>query len=99
MRKLAVFVLIAVAFAAEKPLPEVSNLRLVNTYQSAIIAQAQFMQAQTVLNQALLEYHATEAAEAKANGLPEGTTFSVDLVTKKATAVLPKKEDKPEVKK
>jgi len=96
MKRIAVVLLVTLAFA-QKPLPEVSNLRLVNSYQSAIILQAQFMQAQAALNQALVEYHAVEAAEAKANGLPEGTTFTVDLVTKKATAVLPKKE--PEAKK
>lgn len=107
MKKFSILLFVAVALAADKPLPEVSNLKLVNQYQVAVIAQqslqaaqAAVQQNQAALTKAVADYHALEAVEAKANGYPEGTTFTVDTTAGKATPVLPpKKDEKAEVKK
>jgi hypothetical protein len=100
-RKFAVLLFVAVAFAAEKPLNELSKMRLLNGYKDAVIAQQSLQAAQAAvqanqaaLTKAVADYHALEAAEAKANGLGEGTTFSVDIATGTVTAV--KAESKPE---
>jgi hypothetical protein len=76
---------------------------MTSKYQSVVIA-SQALQiaktgvdnAQSALNRTIADYYATQAAEAKANKLPEGTTFTVDLTKGEVTVVPPKETPKGE---
>ena len=94
-----------------KPIMEVSELRLVNNYQAAVIAN-QTLQADkaaverdtAVLNKTVEDFNNMVPEEVKKNGLPEGSTFNIDLtkpVGKRITVNPPppkKEEAKPEAK-
>jgi hypothetical protein len=97
--KLVFLFLAVLAFAADKQLPESEQLKLRDSYKSAIILQQQvqslqgaLQQAQGQLNKAVADYRALEAQEAKENGFEEGTTFTVDVSSNTVTAVKPEKK-------
>jgi hypothetical protein len=103
IKYLAVLMLVVVSVGmAQKPivLPDLSVRTIREAYKDAVIAQQSFQAAQSLveqsrqaLNKAVADYHALEAVEAKKNGLPEGTTFTVDTVAGTVTPVLPKKDE------
>ena len=103
MKRTALLLLVTLAFAQKPehaPLPETSNLKLVSAYQSAVISYQALQAAQQAVatNQAAYDrdvasFHTLEASEAKANGYPEGTTFTVDTNKRLATANVPAKKE------
>jgi hypothetical protein len=102
MKRLAILLLSVAALGAEKPLPEVSKLKLLTQYQKAAIyqqardaAQAAVQSNQVALDKAIADYHALEIQEAKANGYAEGTSFSVDVAAQTVTPVAPPKKEEP----
>jgi hypothetical protein len=107
MKKFAILLLTVCCLAQDKPLPELSRLRLVNAFRQGIILQQQLQAAQSQvvtlqqqLNAALVAWQAVQAGEAAANGLPKGTTFEINNDTGAVKTVPPKKEEKkPEEKK
>lgn len=65
------------------PLKEGSTVPLIVAYYKAV-------QANKAFQDAVATFNSVQADQAKANGFPEGTTFTIDLNTGTVTAVLPK---------
>ena len=74
---------------APDSLPDLSALRILVAYQKALLLQAPFQQAQDAFNKGVANYNAVQEEERKANKLPEGTTFQVDVNTQTVKIVLP----------
>ena len=74
---------------ATPEVPEVLRLRIVVSYQKALLAQMQEQQFHAVEKQTHDEFNAAMAAAAKELKLPEGTTFNVDVASGQVVPVLP----------
>lgn len=90
-----ILLLSGLVWAADKPadpkLPEVSELRILNSYEKALLARQQFDAAQKMMNDFTNNYLQTCATELKAGGFPEGTSCSPNVETGKVTTVAPPK--------
>lgn len=68
---------------------EVTKLRLLSAYKSALLAQNAAAEAQQVLQRAVDVYNAATKKAAVDEKLPEGTKFNVDLAKEEVSAQLP----------
>lgn len=84
------FGLIVFASEAAKPqLPEVSKLRLVASYQHAVIAQVNAQAAQKTMNDAIAAYNALVQKEITDNKFPAGTSFQINVDSQEVLIILP----------
>ena len=80
-------------------LTENEELKLVNTYQAAIIAQVDYQTAKQRVEKASTAYSAVVAKVREDHKWSDATTFEINAETGKVTVHLPAANPKPEVKK
>jgi hypothetical protein len=71
---------------------EISKLRLLSSYKTALLAQQNFNAAQQAAQHALAEWNAATEQAVKEEKLAKGTTFQVDVNTDSVTVVPPRPE-------
>lgn len=75
--------------SGDSALSEVNKLRLISSYQQAVIAQQAVTQAQARLQDAIRHYNETEAKVKADAKLPDAAKITVDLDKQEVTVALP----------